>query len=142
MKIKKFHKVEKCYLCGKSQFKDLGQSKCPILTSKNHLVKCENCGLVFVNPMPDEEELSKIYSTEYRLGYQSWIGKILNFYNNAVFAAEARFIKRYIKRGKIIDIGYGSRGGTNTVLMRIRKTRTGSKSKGDWELKHLRPWGD
>ncbi|KKT67799.1 MAG: Methyltransferase type 11 [Candidatus Curtissbacteria bacterium GW2011_GWC1_44_33] len=108
MKIKKFHKVEKCYLCGKSQFKDLGQSKCPILTSKNHLVKCENCGLVFVNPMPDEEELSKIYSTEYRLGYQSWIGKILNFYNNAVFAAEARFIKRYIKRGKIIDIGYGS----------------------------------
>ena len=108
MKIKKFHKVEKCYLCGKSQFKDLGQSKCPILTSKNHLVKCENCGLVFVNPMPDEKELSKIYSTEYRLGYQSWIGKILNFYNNAVFAAEARFIKRYIKRGKIIDIGYGS----------------------------------
>ena len=108
MKIKEFHNVEKCYLCGKSWFEDLGQSKCPILTSKHRLVRCDNCGLVFVNPMPDEKELSKIYSTEYRLGYQSWIGKILNFYNNAVFAADAKFIKRYIKRGKIIDIGYGS----------------------------------
>ena len=108
MKIKKFHDVKRCYLCGKSRFKDLGQSKCPILTPNNHLVKCENCGLVFINPMPDEKELSKIYSTEYRLGYQSWVGKILNFYNRTVFAADAKFIKRYIKRGKIIDIGYGS----------------------------------
>ena len=108
MKIKKFRYVQSCYLCHHKEFEDLGQSKCPILTPKHRLVRCDNCGLVFVNPMPDEKELSKIYSTEYRLGYQSWIGKILNFYNYKVFAADARFIKRYIQRGKIIDIGYGS----------------------------------
>lgn len=108
MNIKKSRYVQSCYLCHHKKFEDLGESKCPILDKRFHLEKCDNCGLVFVNPMPDEEELSKIYSTEYRLGYQSWVGKILNVYSRAVFAADARFIRKYIKKGKIIDIGYGS----------------------------------
>ncbi len=108
MKIYKSTKVTLCPLCGETKFTDLGESKCPILDKRFHLEKCNNCGLVFVNPSPNEKELSKIYSTEYRIGYQSWVGKILNVYNSVVFAADARFIRRYIKKGKIIDIGYGS----------------------------------
>lgn len=60
--------------------------------------------------MPDEKELSSIYSFEYRLGYQSWLGKLLDIYNSSVFSADAKYIKKYISGGKVMDIGYGSGG--------------------------------
>lgn len=115
MKIRKSKSVKECFLCKCKDFRDLGESKCPVLTSKHHLAKCKRCGFVFVNPMPDEKELSQIYSTEYRLGYQSWLGKILDIYNNFVFTIDANFIKHYINTGRVIDIGYGS-GGMLTAL--------------------------
>lgn len=52
---------------------------CPICNNKNfemilkkddlskyyHIVKCKNCDLVFINPLPTEEDLNKYYNTEY-----------------------------------------------------------------------------
>lgn len=55
-----------CALCGSEVFS-------PILTGKDRdwesgdaftVVKCRNCGLAFVNPRPDEEEMLKYYPIE------------------------------------------------------------------------------
>ena len=108
MNINKSKKVTKCLLCGNTIFADLGISKCPILSSKYHLRKCSKCKLVFVDPSPDELELSKIYSTEYRLGYTSWVKYFLKLYNTLVFQTDVNFIKKYIWEGNVVDLGYGS----------------------------------
>ncbi len=54
-----------CNLCGHSRHR--------LLLVKNgfNIVKCENCSLVFVNPLPSEEEISLYYSSrnEFYLGY-------------------------------------------------------------------------
>ncbi len=115
MQIKKYQLLKKCLLCGNGSFLDLGQSKCPVLSSVHHLNECNKCGFVFVNPMPNEKELGKIYSFEYRLGYQSWIGKILDLYNSYVFVSDAKYITSHISSGKVIDIGYGSGGMLNAL---------------------------
>ena len=57
----------KCNFCGKSEFKFLfskKDNKNEIL-KKFNLVKCEACGLIFINPGPSFKELEKHYSKKY-----------------------------------------------------------------------------
>ncbi|MDR3377122.1 MAG: glycosyltransferase [Verrucomicrobiae bacterium] len=39
------------------------------------VVRCEDCGLVFLNPQPSEEELARIYGANYFLGSESEAGR-------------------------------------------------------------------
>jgi len=49
----------KCILCG-------GNNYTPIYSrDKWKIYKCNICGLGFLNPKPDENELSKLYQREY-----------------------------------------------------------------------------
>lgn len=64
-------------------------SDCPVCGSSHHsavsrfdrrlkrlpTVMCDDCGLMFTNPMPTEMELAVYYRTQYRLDYQLSLGK-------------------------------------------------------------------
>jgi hypothetical protein len=41
----------------------------------HRVVRCEDCGLVFLNPQPCDEELAKIYNAHYFLGSESEAGR-------------------------------------------------------------------
>lgn len=108
MKVEKYKYINQCLLCKNGKFIDKGPSKCPILSSKFHLLQCSKCRFVFVNPLPDEDAISQIYSMEYRLGYQSLLGKVLEIFNKLTFLGDAKFISGNVNCGRVIDIGYGS----------------------------------
>lgn len=108
MKIKSFRKLTRCPVCRNDRFLDIGPSRCPILTEDFRIEKCSSCGLVFVNPSPNQKELSKVYTYEYRLGENSWLTKLLSFYLLGEFRKDANFISCWIDGGKVLDIGYGS----------------------------------
>lgn len=73
-----------------------------------NLVRCNRCGLVFVNPRPTWEELTRIYN----ISVQAGKGVIDNAgYMDLAYLHELKarmllsIIKRYKKTGKILDIG-------------------------------------
>jgi len=73
-----------------------------------HLVKCRRCGLVYINPRPTQEDLSKIYNVSVQgrreimdsIGYTEFadihILKSKKFLN---------IVKRYKRKGRLLDIG-------------------------------------
>ncbi|AEH06049.1 class I SAM-dependent methyltransferase [Methanothermococcus okinawensis] len=52
-----------CPLCNNKNYKTI--LKKDDLSKYYHLVKCKDCGLVFINPLPTEEDLNRYYNIEY-----------------------------------------------------------------------------
>ncbi len=69
------------------------------------VVKCNKCGLVYLNPQPDDRYLSQFYVFNY-YGNQSFFHSIFLFINNFIIGNRAHSILKR-KKGKIIDIGCG-----------------------------------
>jgi 2-polyprenyl-3-methyl-5-hydroxy-6-metoxy-1,4-benzoquinol methylase len=80
------------------------------------LVRCRSCGFLFVNPRPefDQEEKSRLYGEAY---FQA---EYMRFYadadpeaskqSNESFEERLRFIARYKKTGRLLDIGCAAGG--------------------------------
>ncbi|PIN75618.1 hypothetical protein COV18_02110 [Candidatus Woesearchaeota archaeon CG10_big_fil_rev_8_21_14_0_10_37_12] len=118
-------KIENCNLCGSRKLANfiIGQDRMYNLPGIFQGVKCSECGLVFVNPQPGKEELSKHYPEK----YYSFSGEIkrnkfAEFLYFTFFADEGnKFLKvlfyplfpffrtAIIEKGaKLLDIGCGN----------------------------------
>ena len=78
-----------------------------------HIVKCENCGLIFTSPMPAEEFLRKYYQCEYRAN-RHVINQDYVCSKKVRAISQARFIRRaldarphYNNTYNVLDIGCG-----------------------------------
>lgn len=104
---------------------------CPLCTSKNlsgfaidtyrkgpHIsrVKCEDCGVVFANPMADSAELTEYYQDYYEKDHYeavSYKELILGHFNRiktlgkSHITQEARYLKELKSGGKFLDVGCG-----------------------------------
>lgn len=124
--------LKKCEICGKKFFQFLFK-----LTDKNlgvpgefNFVKCENCGLIFMNPQPSSNELQKHYPKEkyYSLGkinkkenslktririffYEIYFNSKNNNYMLKIIFSPLKFFVRGTRISpdkKLLDIGSGS----------------------------------
>ena len=94
-----------CNLCGSSKytfFHKLGESQ---------IVKCSNCGLYFLNPQLDKEDLQQLYDHTYFLseesaitGYEDYISDKENIVRTSHKKLK-RIEKYYPQKGTILDIG-------------------------------------
>lgn len=93
-------KYVSCNLCG--------ADKPRLITVQNNykIVQCNNCGLVFVNPMPDPEMLSMLYE-----GYHQRDGKNNRVWERLMernFREVSSFLNKcFPAKGEILDIGCG-----------------------------------
>ena len=79
------------------------------------VVKCLNCGLVYLNPMPCPEDITKIYDTdEYYSATESNDGLTLGYPNYAMLKDHLRFVAdellrpvKHVKPGRLLDVGCG-----------------------------------
>lgn len=82
------------------------------------VVQCRNCGLIYINPRPSEDEIAKFYPDTYSwketLTAESKITKIVRrlekIYRYHLLSYEASKVVKAAKRktGKLLDVGCGS----------------------------------
>jgi glycosyltransferase involved in cell wall biosynthesis/2-polyprenyl-3-methyl-5-hydroxy-6-metoxy-1,4-benzoquinol methylase len=79
-------------------------------TSDYRVVRCDDCGLVFLNPQPGDGELSHIYGADYFLGSDTEAGRRAV---SEIKQATARLYlvesRRYsgLKNGRLLEVGCG-----------------------------------
>ncbi|MBU1102265.1 class I SAM-dependent methyltransferase [Patescibacteria group bacterium] len=82
--------------------------------------KCQKCGLIFMDSVPDEKTLASFYPLDYH-GYNKPQSKLTNFLVSLNLKSRANFYKKLIGQGgKILDVG-SSEGGHFEKLSQIGK---------------------
>lgn len=75
-----------------------------------NLVKCRNCGLLYVNPRPTENEIRRFYDIGYYdagKGVKKFLEKFIIQFSNL---CKKSLITKYKQSGKLLDVGCGSGG--------------------------------
>ena len=96
-----------CYLCGSNSYQEL------LIKNNYHIVKCNRCGLVFVNPQPTSELTDKIYNENYfaggnQFGYQgiNYLSKENEKWFKFVPTKALNKIEKIVsQKGRLLDIG-------------------------------------
>jgi 2-polyprenyl-3-methyl-5-hydroxy-6-metoxy-1,4-benzoquinol methylase len=93
-----------CNLCGSDQ----NTPFCP--ENGLGLVECSNCGLVFVSPRPDPNELYALYGETYfhndesgTVGYTNYLKDESNI--RKTFGGRLKHLEQFIQPGKALDVG-------------------------------------
>jgi 2-polyprenyl-3-methyl-5-hydroxy-6-metoxy-1,4-benzoquinol methylase len=105
----------KCNLCGFDDAKLILRARNRITNEEKKffkLLKCRKCGLVYLNPRPDKEEIKKYYPPWYHSRVQTNViditkTKIWGIPWREAMQKKAEPILKYKKRGRILDIGCG-----------------------------------
>jgi len=110
-----FESADKCRLCGTREhprpFIEAPDAHGASLVSDETftLVRCVECGIVYVDPRPGPNELKSYHKKGYYGG--SGVKKALeNALSRLSAAGKRRLVERYKKGGKILDIGCGDGG--------------------------------
>src|SRR4030042_3275235 len=98
----------KCLICDSNNQKKLF-SRCIDLEyakgGEYEFYKCSNCGLIYINPIPDTNELLSFYPSDYH-GYTESCSVLTKFLINLNIKSRDRLYKKLIgKEGKILDVG-------------------------------------
>lgn len=105
-----------CNLCGGETRRTVGRRD--RYGHKLHTALCTNCGLVFLDPMPTEEEVDHYYTRFYRKHYHNVVTPRRKDIAAAFRGAKWRYelIEPVIKAGaKVVDVGAG--GGEFTAYL-------------------------
>jgi 2-polyprenyl-3-methyl-5-hydroxy-6-metoxy-1,4-benzoquinol methylase len=95
-----------CNFCGSNDYTVLS-SGFIIKEGQIDLVKCNNCSLVYCEPQPTRAEISSYYAEDYYgVSNLRFIGIIEKFVRLKRII-RARRVQKYVKAGKILDIGCG-----------------------------------
>lgn len=116
--------IKECDLCGGSKFSFLFETRDLLhgVPGKFREVKCDNCGLIFVNPQPSMAELGKYYPSG---KYYSLKDKKSNFFDGLTLLFNSKETSPFkkalfwplktitrsaeiVKNGRILDVGCGS----------------------------------
>lgn len=109
---KEIGKQRTCLLCNKTKFSLLYDLK-PIENVPFSILKCLNCGLTFIHPLPQKEDIEKYYRSYYNLQINSEYsrGISLNYkdtYMSEIINNRLNCLKKYCPYGKLLDIGCGT----------------------------------
>ncbi|MBU0567594.1 class I SAM-dependent methyltransferase [bacterium] len=99
-----------CNLCGIDSPEILfyGQDRMFDLEGEFRVVKCTNCGLIYLNPQPEPEELSRHYPENYE-PYNPKENPIVRWVKKEIVKSDIRRIHKLIgERGEILEIGCAS----------------------------------
>src|SRR5579864_6079216 len=78
--------------------------------SDHRVVRCNDCGLVFLNPQPSNRELAQIYGADYFLGSDTPAGRqTVSEMKQATAKVYLSQIRRYcgLSSGRLLEIGCG-----------------------------------
>ena len=98
------HPVKACLVCQ-------GAKLYYLFSILDHrIVRCDDCGLLFINPQPSDDELSRIYGAGYFLGSNTETGRqTVSEIKQATAQLYLSEIRRYRggKSGRLLEVGCG-----------------------------------
>ena len=109
-----------CNLCGLDTTQILFKKRDKFETVQNefNVVECQECGLLYVNPRPDQEEIGtfypEIYSWKETLKAESlfakWMRRLESIYRYHLLRNEVSKVVRFTGKnsGKVLDVGCGT----------------------------------
>jgi len=103
-------KLNSCPLCGNNMLDIYLETEDYFLTHERFtIVKCTQCGLMFVNPRPLPSEIFKYYQSENYISHSTkqtgLLDKIYSLVRKQNHFKKFKLISRYKKAGAIFDIG-------------------------------------
>lgn len=110
VKPKMMEKLTNCDLCGNNTFTNYLESKDYFLTNEGFtIVKCDKCGLLFVNPRPSPAEISRYYQSENYISHSTkqagFLNKIYAYIRKKNHVKKYKLIQSYRNSGSLVDIG-------------------------------------
>jgi len=98
-----------CGVCGGVESKPLFSCGDPDGISQElfTLVRCSNCGLIFVNPRPAPAEIGHFYFQAYYKKPRKYISWCVGFFDALMQSYRRRRIARSRKSGRLLDVGCG-----------------------------------
>jgi len=104
LKVMNFEKIN-CNLCNSNNFKWLFQKdSCGV---RFNIVKCKNCGFIYMNPMITKKSLEKLYPSEYyhNILQPFKLGKkeLVHLSNKSTFQKITKITK--LNKGNLLDVG-------------------------------------
>lgn len=108
-----YEKLEVCPSCKHPQFNNFKICKDHSITQESFaLVKCSKCQLVFTNPRPAEEFISRYYESDDYISHTNDGNSLVNIlYKLArwyTLRGKLRTIKRFASKKRILDYGCGT----------------------------------
>lgn len=109
-----------CNLCGSDKTESFFKKRDKLGTDQTefNVVECRECGLLYVNPRPDQEEMGKFYPEVYSWKetlraetlFTKWMRRLENFYRYHLLKNEVSKVVKFTGRnlGKVLDIGCGT----------------------------------
>lgn len=109
-----------CDLCGLDQGQPLFRKKDKLNVRQEafQVVQCKGCGLLYINPRPDKEEIRTFYPEIYswkktfkaKSFFTKWIRWMENIYRSHLLKEEVLKVAKFTGRhyGKVLDIGCGT----------------------------------
>jgi len=100
-----------CILCGHKHYKKTIYGGYKYLDTKYDILRCAHCNFLFLNPIPEEGLLDKLYKNpDYFNNYYIEGASTLNYlegidYIDPKMAENMRILRRFKERGKLLDVG-------------------------------------
>lgn len=96
----------RCQICSNPKTELIQHTHVSLNSSGIDLVRCEQCGLVYLNPQPADEEISKLYSDDYFIQWYSSEDKreFSRKYFFDLFAGDPFMTDSH---GNLLDVGCG-----------------------------------
>jgi len=105
--------ITNCPVCSATNISRYTDTKDFFFTKEEFsITKCDTCGFVFTNPVPDPSEIGKYYETEKYLSHNSdkkgIISSIYSKVREQNLKNKYSLVSNRIEKGKIMDIGCGT----------------------------------
>lgn len=102
-----------CPICGGDKFAPKTESVDYSVTKESFKIdECLNCGLLFTNPRPADEDLGRYYKSPAYISHTNQssglFGKTYQVLRSWNIRRKTRLLDQYAKRGRILDYGCGT----------------------------------
>jgi SAM-dependent methyltransferase len=122
-----------CALCGKDEAETvyLGQDRAYDRPGRFPIVRCRNCGLIYLNPRPTPQAMGYYYPTDYepyRKAPEEARFKIQQLHQRLKLRNRCLAVIRLRKQGRLLDVGCA----TGTFLAEVKRY-------GNWQVFGVEP---